>query len=61
MLYDSVGQCRILDTAAELCYLRGDPEEAAALMAEAIEQDADNDYYKEQLVRFKGSEAATAM
>jgi tetratricopeptide (TPR) repeat protein len=51
----------ILDTVAELAYLRGDSEEAAALISEAIEQDPDNDYYKEQLVRFKSDSAMSSL
>lgn len=51
----------ILDTVAELANLRGDSEEAAALISQAIEHDPDNDYYKEQLLRFKGESSLSSM
>ena len=42
----------ILDTLAELVYLRGDQEEAVALIRQAIEQEPESEFYKEQLVKF---------
>lgn len=42
----------ILDTAAELCNLAGDCGEALALMNRAIEDDPENDHYREQRDRF---------
>ena len=44
----------VLDTLAELVFLRGDAEEAAALIRQAIEQAPDNEYYGEQLLKFGG-------
>lgn len=43
----------ILDTAAELCALRGDSGEAVARIKRAIELDPDKEYLKEQLARFE--------
>jgi len=48
-------QANILDTVAQIAYLRGDAAEAARLMQRAIEADPQNDYFKEQLQRFQGS------
>ena len=44
----------VLDTLAELVFLRGDENEAVALIRQAIEQSPDNEYYREQMVRFGG-------
>ncbi len=44
----------ILDTLAEICYARGNRKQAMAAIREAITEDPDNPYYREQLVRFGG-------
>jgi len=44
----------VLDTLAELVFLRGDKDEAVALIRQAIEQAPDSEFYKEQLVKFGG-------
>jgi tetratricopeptide (TPR) repeat protein len=51
---DGGEKAMILDTAAEIVYLRGDEEGALALVRQAIELDPENDYYKEQLAKFSG-------
>ncbi len=43
----------VLDTAAEICNLLGNCEEAIARIKRAIELDPGNDFYKEQLARFE--------
>jgi tetratricopeptide (TPR) repeat protein len=57
---DGAEKAMILDTAAEIVYLRGDEEAALALVRKAIELDPENDYYQEQLAKFSG-EAPDAM
>ena len=42
----------ILDTVAEIAFLRGNAAEARDLARQAMELDPDNDYYPEQLARF---------
>lgn len=43
----------ILDTVAEIVNLAGSPEEAIALMEQALDEDPENEYYQKQLERFK--------
>lgn len=43
----------ILDTVAEICNARGKCDEAVGLMARAVEEDPDNEHYREQLERFE--------
>jgi tetratricopeptide (TPR) repeat protein len=43
----------ILDTVAEIVNLRGNPEEAVALMEEAMKEDPESAYYKKQIEKFK--------
>lgn len=43
----------VLDTVAELCNLRGNCRDAVTLTEQAIAEDPDNDYYREQLERFQ--------
>lgn len=50
---DGSEKAMILDTVAELCFLRGDCDEAVAQMAAAIEADPERDYYQEQKTRFE--------
>lgn len=51
---EDADRAAVLDTLAELVFLRGEAEEAATLISRAIELAPDNDYYKEQLARFNG-------
>ena len=44
----------IMDTVAEICNLRGDTEEAIALMKNALKEVPDNEYYTKQLNKFRG-------
>lgn len=44
----------IIDTLAEVVYLRGEEAEAVELIQQAIELSPDSDYYKEQLGKFSG-------
>lgn len=50
---DGSERAMILDTVAELCFLRGDCDEAVSQIAAAIEADPDRDYYQEQKTRFE--------
>jgi tetratricopeptide (TPR) repeat protein len=43
----------IIDTLAELVNLRGNPQEAVALMEEAMKEDPESGYYKKQIEKFK--------
>jgi len=43
----------ILDTVAEIINLVGYPEESVDLMKQALKEDPDNEYYKNQLERFR--------
>lgn len=43
----------LLDTCAEIVFLNGKKEEAAALIEKAIKEDPSSEYYKKQLSRFK--------
>jgi Flp pilus assembly protein TadD len=53
-LAESDGErANILDTAAEICALRGDCSEAIARIKRAIELDPEKEYFKGQLVRFE--------
>jgi hypothetical protein len=47
----------ILDTLAEVQFLRGHPEEALAIIDEAIARQPGEDYYREQRRRFLGERA----
>jgi tetratricopeptide (TPR) repeat protein len=54
---DAAGKANCLDTLAELVNLRGDTDEAIALMKQAIELDPHGSYsayYKRQLEKFEG-------
>lgn len=57
---DDSEKARILDTAAEIAYLRGNQAEAVALMQQAIDLDPDSENYGKQLDRFSGSVAEGA-
>lgn len=46
-------RAQILDTAAEICNALGNCGQAIELIQVAIAEDADNEYYTEQLARFK--------
>ncbi len=48
----------ILDTAAEICHLRGNCDDAIARIRQAIELQPDNEHYKAQLARFEETRAA---
>ncbi|MFN2370693.1 MAG: hypothetical protein ABR506_05985 [Candidatus Krumholzibacteriia bacterium] len=50
---DDAERATILDTAAEICSLRGDCDEAIARITRAIGLDPENGYYKEQLAKFE--------
>ncbi len=50
---DGSQKAAVLDTAAEICNLRGHPEEAVELARQAIESDPGNAYYQKQLERFQ--------
>jgi thioredoxin-related protein len=43
----------VLDTAAEICNLRGSCKDAAELMEQALREDPKNEYYTKQLDRFR--------
>jgi len=43
----------VLDTAAEICNLRGSCKDAAELMELAVREDPKNEYYTKQLDRFR--------
>jgi tetratricopeptide (TPR) repeat protein len=53
-------QAQILDTVAEIVFLRGDRDEAVALIEQAAELDPESDYYREQLTRFSGDDVEVA-
>jgi tetratricopeptide (TPR) repeat protein len=57
---DDAQTAQILDTAAEIAYLRGNQSEAVALIQQAIDLDPDSESYGEQLDRFSGSIAEGA-
>ena len=57
---DDSKKAQILDTAAEIAYLRGDQAEAVALIQQAIVLDSDSEGYGEKLDRFNGSVAEGA-
>jgi hypothetical protein len=46
-------RAQILDTAAEICNALGNCGRAIELIQVAIGEDADNEYYAEQLARFE--------
>lgn len=46
-------RAKVLNTLAEICYIRGNANEAIRLIEMAIEQDPENDSYREQLERFR--------
>ena len=43
----------IIDTLAEIVNLSGNPNEAAKLMEQAINESPNREYYKKQFERFK--------
>jgi tetratricopeptide (TPR) repeat protein len=51
---DDDEKAMILDTLAEIVFLRGDAEGATTLIRDAMALSPDSDYYKEQLVKFGG-------
>ena len=51
---DDTSKAMILDTVAEIVFLRGDREGAVALIAEARSLDPESEYYEKQLARFNG-------
>jgi tetratricopeptide (TPR) repeat protein len=55
---DDTSKAMILDTVAEIVFVRGDGEGAVALIAEARELDPESEHYETQLARFNG-EAVT--
>jgi tetratricopeptide (TPR) repeat protein len=57
---DTHQQAQILDTVAEIVFLRGDRDEAVALIEQAAELDPESDYYREQLTRFSGDDVEVA-
>ncbi len=48
-------RAKVLNTLAEICFVRGDMSEAIRLIEMAIEQNPENDSYREQLERFQGN------
>jgi thiol-disulfide isomerase/thioredoxin len=50
-------RAQVLDTAAEICNALGDCGQAIELIQLAIAEDADNEYYTEQLARFEKIQA----
>jgi tetratricopeptide (TPR) repeat protein len=48
----------ILDTVAEIVFLKGDKEEAVELTKKAIKEYPESEYYKKQLIRFEKSLAS---
>jgi tetratricopeptide (TPR) repeat protein len=57
---DDIQKAQILDTVAEIAYLRGNQAEAVALIEQAIELDPESENYGKQLDRFSGSVAEGA-
>jgi tetratricopeptide (TPR) repeat protein len=57
---DDAQKGQILDTAAEIAYLRGNQAEAVALIQQAIDLNPDSEGYGKQLDRFSGSVAEGA-
>lgn len=57
---DDSQKAQILDTAAEIAYLRGNQTEAVALIQQAIDLDPESENYGKQLDRFSGSVAEGA-
>ena len=51
---EDAAKAMILDTVAEIVNLRGDRDEAIALMKQAVELDPDNEYFQKQVSRFEG-------
>jgi tetratricopeptide (TPR) repeat protein len=51
---EAAAKAMILDTVAEIVNLRGDRDEAIALMKQAVELDPDNEYFQKQVSRFEG-------
>jgi tetratricopeptide (TPR) repeat protein len=47
-------RANVLDTLAEIAAARGNPGEAVTLTEQAIGEDPKSDYYRKQLVKFKG-------
>ena len=57
---DDSEKARILDTAAEIAYLRGNQAEAVVLIQQAMDLNPDSEGYGKQLDRFSGSVAEGA-
>ncbi|MFH1144879.1 MAG: hypothetical protein V1774_10090 [Candidatus Eisenbacteria bacterium] len=53
-------QANILDTVAQIVYLRGDAEEAAALIRRALELDPESEYLQQQLEKFSSPDTDPA-
>jgi tetratricopeptide (TPR) repeat protein len=53
MVYPGKIRAKVLNTAAEICNARGKTAEAIELINQAIEQEPENEFYPEQLKRFK--------
>jgi tetratricopeptide (TPR) repeat protein len=56
---DDASKAMIIDTVAEIVNLRGDRDEAVALMKQAVELDPDNEYFQKQVSRFAGELAGS--
>lgn len=51
-------RAQVLDTLAEILFLRGDREAAAATAKQAVEMDPGNPWYRKQVARFTGARSA---
>ncbi|HEX6852088.1 MAG TPA: hypothetical protein VF139_11875 [Candidatus Polarisedimenticolaceae bacterium] len=51
-------RAQVLDTLAEILFLRGDREGAAATARQAVEMDPANPWYRKQVARFAGARSA---
>ncbi|MFC1572126.1 hypothetical protein ACFL6M_00860 [Candidatus Eisenbacteria bacterium] len=47
-------QANVIDTLAQIVYLRGDQQRATELIRQALEMDPENEYLKEQIKKFTG-------
>ncbi len=61
-MYEAVGgligqKANILDTAAEICNLLGNCDEAVTLIKQALEETPDSETLKGQLTRFEAAAA----
>jgi len=52
LVYPGKYRARVLNTVAEICYARGDGEEAVKIISLAIEQQPENEFYQVQLEKF---------